>query len=1007
MNRFYPAIACLGILLIRFPAADSAFALDPAQAVTRYGHDVWDGRRGFPYFAIHAIRQDRDGYLWLATDEGIVRFDGIQFTLFDKSNTPAITVNDFSSVAEDSAGTLWFGSRGGGLCRWSGGGFTPVTVAGGLPGNIVQSLLLDSRSRLLIGIESFGIGELSGNGFVRHPLEGISSVRTVYCMAEARDGTVWFGVGGLGRRLPSSDKFEMFPRQQVGFVKAILEDRTGTCWIGSDVGLYTVEGEQTRPCLEPGAPASMAVTCLLEDRAGNLWIGTEGHGLYRRTGGVFSRLTMKEGLSSDRILSLAEDGDGNLWIGTRGGGLNRLRDRSIRTLSAEDGLAGEYITAVYEDSGGSTWIGIRDHGVDELRGDSLVRHFGWGNGSGGPAVRAIAEGPENTILLGTSDGIYALSPGSSGGRFTRWTSASPGLQPVRALRPVSGGLLIGFYGNGLWRSSPAGFSGLLPDVYVRAIDTGPDGSVWVGAKGAAYRIRGATVEKFSPAQGLSHDEVFSLHIDPDSTVWIGTYGGGLNRLKRGVIVPITRKDGLFDDVIYAILDDDRGNFWMSSNRGIFRVRKMDLEQFADGRIPAVTSVPFGTEDGMKNVECNGGSQPSAFRRRDGKLLFPTVAGLVIVDPARVDQRPAQSFPVHIECMLADDDTLDLRTGPSLRPGNRKVEFQYSAIDLHSPEKLRFRYVLNGFDERWWDAGVRRKAYYTNLPPGEYTFRVNVSDEKGAWQAQSASVTFSIPPFLWQRWWFRLAAITLSAAALLMLVRRRERQIKREANRAMRIRQELVELESRALRAQMNPHFLFNALNSIQECVITDKTEAACEYLSKFARLLRLILENSEAEFVPVDRELEGLRLYLELESLRFDHGLEYRIEVDPAIDRVHTLMPPMLIQPYVENALWHGLAQKQGDRRVSVTIRRDDASLICTIEDNGIGRSRAAALRSVHNPEHESKGMRVTRERLDLLIPPEGHEAEHVTVSDLSGPGGEATGTRVELHIPRSPEAHA
>ena len=956
------------LFLMAVMQSNPLHALDPSKPITRYGHDVWDGNRGFPYFAIHAIHQTHDGYLWLATDEGLVRFDGVQFTLFDENNTSAITHNDISSLAEDSAGNLWIGTRGGGLCRLSHGKFTCLTTRDGLSGNMIQSLCLGNRGELWIGYESFGLSRLSDGNFTNYSLEHIVEVKTVYSLFQAPDGTLFFSLGAFGQRCAGTNTFELVSYQNAGFVKAILEDHRGVRWIGGARGLFTFDGERTLPCTIPGAPATLPVTCLYEDHENNLWVGTEGNGLYRLAHDVFTSFTMKEGLSSDRILSLAEDREGNLWIGTRGGGLNCLRDQSIQTFSGEDGLSGEYVTAVYEDLHGSLWLGIKDHGVDEVRNGSVVQRYVLSQNSSENYVRAIEEDASGNILLGTMKGLFILKKRSGDARRTlsRYTLIDTIADfSIRSIISLSSGdFLLGTYGGGLWKQSGTKFTRITGSTYIRSIAKGIDGSFWIASKGSVGHLDGDKVELFTANEGLSTDEVFALHCDEDGTVWIGTYGGGLNRLKQKTITPITKKNGLFDNVIYATLDDHKGNFWMSCNKGVFRVRRQDLNDVADKKTALLTCVSYGVEDGMKRVECNGGSQPSGWKTRDGNLVFPTVKGIALLNPAHLRSSPTDVDAV-VELMIADDDTLLPHDTCVLPLGKRRLEINYTGISFLNAEKITFRYQLEGVDPSWIDAGNRRKAYYTNLATGSYTFKVSARLPDRNWSRES-TVPLVIPPFVWETMYFRIALVL----TMLLIVYGTTRYLSTRA-----LKQQLLELEAQQAlereraRISQDMHDEVGAsftqiaiLSELLERNIT-RRDVATSYLKKISSTAQDVVGSLD-EIVwfinPRHDTLESLLLYLREYLANYFESAEIHSRFD-----FPTHIPPVPLPADVRRNIFlvakeaaHNIIKHSGAAEVFVKLTLEENDLHILIEDDGRGFSHT-------QPSTFGNGLKNMQKRMD------------------------------------------
>ncbi len=999
------------LLLLTFfllPRGEKCLAtLDPGKPVSEYAIEIWGAERGLDVFAIHSIIQSRDGFLWLGTDEGLVRFDGTQFIRFDRSNTPGMASDNITSVVQDDSGSLWMGTRGGGMLRYRDGTFTRYSGDDGLPGDSVNCLYIDDEGTLWIGLDQGNVCTMRDGIFRTFP--GFPAAAGMGIHTIVREGRNLYASSATMLLAQRDGVDTVLVKGNASFVlRSLRRDSSGKIWIGASSGVYVLEGSALRRFETIPSGTSVAVPAIFDDSDGNLWIGTEGDGLYRYSRGRSSRLSLPDGLSSDRILSFCEDTEGNLWIGTRGGGLMRLRDNSISITTKEDGLSDEFVTTVLEGADSTLWIGTRDGGVNEMRNGVVVRSYAAIDGMPGNFIRALEEDRQGNIWVGTGTSLACLKKGNPGGRrsVVRF-GAADGLPDfsVRALKVDRNGVLwVGSYGGGVLRMENGVFRSvdpdrrILPSENIRAIVEEADGTLWIGSQGGLSRYSGGAWETFTADGGLAPNIVFTLHPGDDGTLWIGTYSRGLYRYRNGEFRSIRKKDGLFDDVVYTILDDGLGYFWMTSNKGIFRVRKRDLDDFADVKIDRVVSQSYGVSDGMRSAECNGATQPAGWKGIDQTLHFPTVKGLASLKPGAMRANDTPPL-VRIDLALADNDTLDISAGAVLGSGVRRLEIRYVGINFFAPEKIRFRYILEGFDDQWIDADTRRRVYYTNIPPGDYIFRVKASNSEGIWNETGASLAVRLPPQLHETWWFRISGALVLAAGVVVFVRRREAAIKADERKKQDIRAQMLELESRALRARMNPHFIFNALNAVQESILDGKTEAACAYLSKFARLLRMILDHSGRSVVTLDQDLELLRLYVEIESLRFDREFNPVFDVAEGLLGGNYMIPPMLLQPFVENAIWHGLARKEGERRLLVSASQSGDTILLTVEDNGIGRSRSAELKRGMPDAHESKGVGLTQERIGALNAMRAAKAQ-LAIIDLTDDRGAAAGTRVELSLP-------
>ncbi|HEV8484533.1 MAG TPA: two-component regulator propeller domain-containing protein [Blastocatellia bacterium] len=731
----------------------TALALDSAGTITQYIHEVWQTDQGLPQNSVVAIVQSRDGYLWLATQEGLVRFDGIRFSVFDKRSNPEIKENNIQALLEDHDGNLWFGTEGGGLGRFKDGSFTIFTSKDGLADGIVDAIFEDRKGSLWVGTLG-GLSRFADGQFTTYSTKDGLASNSVLSICEDRQGNLWIGTeeGGISRM--TDGRFTRFTTSDglaSNLVRAIIEDRAGDLWIATGDGLNRFKDDRFITYKARDGLANNSVLSLLEDREGNIWIGTAG-GLNRFSNGRFARYRDKDSLSTFRVASICEDREGSLWIGTYEGGLNRLKSGRFTTYTGEDGLADNIVRPVYQDRTGGLWLGTA-RGLSRFV-DGRFTTYTKANGLADNSVLSLSEDSQGGLWVGTNDGLSCFKSG----RFISY-SAKDGLSnsTVLSICPDrAGGVWFGT-DSGLNRLSGGKFTayttkdGLTNDS-VWALAEDRDGAVWIGTDGGGLnRWKDGVFSAYTTSDGLANNIVLSLYEDREGTLWIGT-SGGISRLKDRRLSSYTTRDGLFDDVVFQILEDSKENLWMSCNKGIFRIAKNDFEEHSRGMRASITSISYGRSDGMKSRECNGGFQPAGWKTKDGKLWFPTVKGVVMIDPENIrlnDQPP----PVIVERVLVDNEPIRLTGDISLGPGLEKFEFHYTGLSFLAPEKVNFKYKLEGFDRDWVDAGMRREASYTNIPPGMYTFRVVASNNDGIWNMTGASLEFYLKPRFHQTYWF--------------------------------------------------------------------------------------------------------------------------------------------------------------------------------------------------------------------------------------------------------------
>ncbi len=807
--------AVLPVLLSFVSLLDSgtANALDASKSIKQYSHQVWQAREGLPQNSIHAMIQTRDGYLWLGTQEGLVRFDGVQFAIFDRSNSPWLRSNYVQALLEDRDGGLWVGTNGGGVTRWKDEAFFAATRNEGLAGDQVNCLFQDRNGSVWIGTTT-GLSRYVRRGFTEEGLPGSLRHSDIRAIGEDHHGGIWIGTGG-GELLRYTDGHWI--REQVrglgeSPIRVFARDHDGNLWIGTEGGgLASWKDGNTNLFTVASGLSGGKILSILEDREGSLWIGTDGAGLSRLTGEKWTSYTKGEGLSSGFVASLCEDREGSLWIGTHGGGLNRLSDGSFAPFGSGEGLSYDDVSTFLEARDGTFWIGTWGGGLNAMKGGT-VTHYTSRDGLSYDEVSSLAEDPDGSIWVGTwGGGLNHLV----GGRF-RPERIREDLRSEKVtclMTDRSGALWVGTLGAGLNRRAAGRWTRFttregLPNDNIRAILEAPDGSLWIGTDGGLAHSSGGVFRRYAGADGLSSAAIYSLLLDRENVLWVSTLGGGLHRFRNGRFTPFTSKQGLFDTVIFQILDDDSGHLWMSSNRGVYRVAKTDLSALAHQRGQAIPWRLFGTGDGMESSECNGGNQPAGIRTRDGRLWFATLRGAVVVDPDRLSTNTVPP-PVQLEEVIIDKRRVDTHREARVPPGTGSLEFHYAGLSFLAPQKVRFRYRLEGFDKEWVDAGARRAAYYTNTPPGRYRFHVIACNNDGVWNDEGATFGFVLAPHIYQTRWFfsvcaavllfltaglyriRVQGLTRRKAELVRLVGERTRQFEEtnlrleQANRALR------------------------------------------------------------------------------------------------------------------------------------------------------------------------------------------------------------------------------
>ncbi|HSB11677.1 MAG TPA: two-component regulator propeller domain-containing protein [Blastocatellia bacterium] len=966
MKRYLSPSGLLFCLFLMFGGSQSAYA--------QYRFDHWTADNGLPQNSVRAVLQTRDGYIWLTTFDGLVRFDGVRFTVFNKINTPGIANNRFVSIFEDRFGDLWAGLEIGGLVRRHQGRFTtyinmeplssdfPLYVSGDEEGNLLISpwkqwyrwqddgfqLADDIPLRFKIPEEwrAQVLGALEdGKGNI-----WASTAQGLVRFRDGRAAQVYTQRDGLPGEHPSLVTGKRTP------VQAISRDAAGGLWVTD------LESMQSN-LLSLKPPEELANNYgAYADAEGNYWFGTYGDGLFRARRQTITPYTKAQGLNAREVYTLLETRDGSIWIGTLGDGLFRFKDGVFTNYSS-----GGTGFSLYEDRAGQLWVNRSTRLVDGRTVSEL-----WGESPPPPmlsAVRAMCEDRAGSYWIGMDGGVAHYLDG----RMTYYTTKD------------------GLAGN---------------DTRVIINDTA--GGLWIGSYGGLTHYKDGQFTAWTEQDGLPGSTVRSLKQDDDGTLWIGTYDSGLGRFKDGRFTRYTTNDGMFDNGVFQILEDDYGWFWMSCNRGIYRVRKQELNDFAGGRLKTIICLAYNKNDGMPSSECNGGSWPAGIKTRDGKLWFPTMGGVAMIDPAGIKFN-TQPPSVVIEEMRINNEVvapdawnaanLNLQSAIRVLPGQDNFEIAYTATSFVNSENLRFRYKLEGADHDWVEAGTRRTAYYSHVSPGEYTFRVIAANSDGVWNQEGASLRVTVIPPFWRTWWFiTLAglgvAAVIAAAWKYRVAQLRRIQVAQEAFTRQLIASQ--EAERKRIAAELHDSLgqslviirnwatlgsgqledtapareELDEINTIASRAINEVREIA--YNLGPYHLERLGFENSIRDMVKRITQVSGIAIASELDAL------------DGALSSETQMSLYRITQEALNNIVKHSQA---GEARV--VLKRETASVRLTVSDNGKGFNPHAAV-----PDHPGQvgfGLNGMAERVRLL---------GGTLNIRSAPG---QGTTIETLLPERP----
>lgn len=933
---------------------------------------------GLASSVVYDILQDSKGFIWLATDAGLCKFNGTYFTTY--TTREGLSDNDVLNLYEDSKGRIW------------------LLTFSGIPSYILNEKIYSFRSHpefrdfrqnslaidtfedrygnIWISTISGGIIKFTGNNVIRIGTNKVMHPGGFYKVDT--DENIWInsrdGYSLIKGDIISSKPVVNSGRQRfanmvsfagktyaLGHEKKEIVLATDSALIpvmystelfsGTvDIHRLTADGDYLWACTSRGAirfsgsDLSAAdrkyylegklITDMLRDKEGNLWFATLGEGLYFLPGENMLNYTVSSGLPNDRLTCIAADTSGNIWLGTLDGSIIKFNDK--KNISA--------VLLPSENMGGKVYdILIHSKGSIYCGGDRLfeisndrVRPIHQIAGS----VKSIARGGDNYTYTATSYGVFKVNGDTAyeiGGKY------------------------------GINRAM--------------SVFADKQNVLWIGTHQGFYSLKNDSMVYYGDKYSLLRNRIIDIESSGEGALWIATHDKGIVRIKDEQLLHITRSEGLLSDICNDIFIDSDDNIWLATNRGL---SKISVDEKNSIRLRNYTS-----NDGLPGDEVSG------VYKSGNKIWAATLKGLSIFEEEGSSSIPP---PVYITSVEIDDTLAALRGRYELSYKMSDLKIRFIGLSYKSRGNIRYRYKMEGLDKDWSYTNFT-EARYPTLPPGEYIFRVIASNKDGVWSAAPAEFYIIIHPPVWQTWWFRTCGGILLLAGIGGLFTWRARAIRKKEQHKAELQRRMAELKLTALRSQMNPHFIFNSLTSIRRFIHKNDEQAAGRYLTDFAHLLRMILNNSDREFVTLKEEIQILRTYLEFEALRFNDRFEYRISVDDAIDESEIDIPPLMIQPYVENAIQHGIAHLV-DRKGILSIRfiLENAILVCVIEDNGIGRAEAMKLKE-QQTAYPSKGMYISRERLETLNVLKQTNMK-VGITDIYDQQGRPSGTKVVIHIP-------
>lgn len=956
----------------------------------QFRFDHWTVDEGLPQNSVYSITQTLDGYLWMTTFDGLVRFDGVKFTVFNKGNVKGLPSNRFYRILAEDDGTIWASTEEDGIVRLKDGKVEVFNEIDGIQLKKAPEIHKDIDGGVLMispdGILRWKDGKLeqgkrfdtrfykvyfSPNGF-RWELDANGLKRT------ARDGSVI----NISLSSEINENVQKIISKSLSFQNSIqlFEDREQAIWISFPENLYRIkDGEINSLTKENGLLPSQIVN-IGQDAEGNIWLTTIGEGACLLKDNRFNCYDKSKGLSDNNTNSLLTDREGTLWITTFGSGINRVTKQLVTTISTKEGLTDKNIYPLFQDSQGNIWIGaaaslfqITDGKIQKKSFGSQLRYN---------FNQAIEEDREGRLWFGGIGGVYVVQNNKTED-FIEKLGFKKGTVDFLDIHEDRNGTMWFAGDQGLIKFKDDKATRFttengLPSDDVKIIFERKDGTFAIGTKNGLVLMQNnddensiSILQTYNETNGLAGNHIRSIYEDADGILWIGTYDSGLSRLKDGKFTNFNTSNGMFSNGVFAILEDDRGFFWMSSNQGIYRVSKQELNDFADGKISKITSTAYGKSDGMLNAECNGGRQPSALKNKDGKLWFPTQDGVAIIDPEAVPFNPNPP-PVVIESAVLGGTNIALKDKLEIQPNQDNLEIRYTGLSFIKPEQTRFRYKLEGLDENWTEAGTRREAFYPYLPPGTYTFRVIAANSDNVWNEQGAILKITVYPAFYRTWWFIALSVLAIVGFVYWMYHRRLATAHRRQLAQEEFSRRLInahEIERRRIAAELHDslgqHLAMIRNSAVFAAQTSQKLEEAQTHLNKISEeSVQAITEIREISYNLRPYLLDRLGLTKAINSMLKKVSETTEIEVISKVEKIDGIFPNeaeisiyRIIQESLNNILKHSEATQ-----INFSVEKNNQNVIIKITDNGKGFDV-----NLQNHKQSGFGLLGMQERVKML----------------------------------------
>lgn len=934
---------------------------------------------GLSQSTISDIKQDNFGYTWLATADGVNVFDGSSFEVYKNkyNDTNSLSDNFVYAVLPFNDGTVWAITQGRMINEINVNTKKVKQIA---PINELREdmysakqLLEDRLGNIWLSTYENGIIVLNREGKVVKKIDQASGliqsdiVQFVHMGKEFTWVATASGLSKISQNLNQAEHY--FKGRLISTVHSFRNKLFLSFYDSLKVTQSTIQNPTkiAKTVLE-GEP----IISIANQKDGALWLGSAENGLVeiRNSTTYYHKKDQKDhwSLLDNNIFTLFADNNDNVWIGTNSGLSIYKKAYNVFKLyrhnEQANSLSSSKVYDIYEDRAGSIWFVNYDGTLDRLKDNHFTTFQPRIKGSiGSIRIRSIHQVQNGTFYTGTNEnGLFEFDPKS--GNFKKLSTNEITLPQIKKIINFGENKILIAYGRGL---ATYNYASHQYKVYQLEVDVASydlylrKNELWVATFGnGLYQIK--LGEKWSlknyrhsnDPQSISSNNVMSIVPIGNDTLALGTYGGGISLfdIQSGTALNFTEADGLGNNSVYGIIQDQKKNLWLSTNKGISK-------WYANRKNVKNYDLPIQ----LQSLEFN---EDAFLKSRNGTYFFGGVNGVNFFRPEEIIENTLTPHAV-ISHFKANDKEFDIRIAQirnksvQLKSQENYIQIYFNAMRYAVPEKTPFYYKLEGLENEWNTAVNENFVRYNNLSPGTYTFLLKACNEDGYCDEEVQKLTFIIATPFFKTFWFAGILVLAFFGIVFYIYRYRTKNLRKEYAAKM------TNAELRALRIQMNPHFIFNSLNSIQYYVLNSDSKTTYKYLTKFSSLMRKTLQNSKENFLPIKEELESLGLYLELENMRLDNSLDISFKTDPAIDIERTLVPTLFMQPFVENAIIHGLLPKNGDRKIQISIEKMNQGIRCIIEDNGIGRNASRELNKKRNRSHQSTALTAIENRIKIL----------------------------------------